>query len=451
MAAATKPILYVVHCIDTEGPLTETLEATFERVRKVFGVTVEPSQKNLELLQQKKLDVGGKEDAIARMLSPELLSYNNNWEMIGDMLDDAMSPAFRNRMLGDDGQGWAYSWHCLDHAGYSSNPRLKDTGYGSVFRFYRDKIAATKSTRDEINWHFHPLSFGRDPSQCATSYVNSFDALTQVLTRRIIDESWYPLVNRPGFHSERPDSHWFLEQWIPYDYANQFDESLNAQPDLKDGRLGDWRRASPSWRGYRPSHDDYQTPGDCRRWIFRCMNVGTRIRLLTEDHVREAFSEAKEKGSAILAFCDHDYRDLRPDVEYVRGLLAKVRSQFPGVEIRFAGAKEAARAHIATIEPVKTKPIRLTLAFEKGLLQVSIAEGQLFGPQPFLAIKTKKPLTRAGAATQYHHDNLDVQQPGKTYSYVFDDQTLVPEDIECIAVGAAGRDGSSDVQQLKLA
>ena len=37
------------------------------------------------------------------------------------------------------------------------------------------------------------------------------------------------------------------------------------------------------WRGYHPSHDDYQAEGACCRMIFRCLNVGTRQRPQTEN------------------------------------------------------------------------------------------------------------------------------------------------------------------------
>ena len=32
-------IVYLVHCVDTEGPLYESLEATFERIEKVTDLT----------------------------------------------------------------------------------------------------------------------------------------------------------------------------------------------------------------------------------------------------------------------------------------------------------------------------------------------------------------------------------------------------------------------------
>ncbi len=213
------PVLHVVHCVDTEGPLTETLEATFGRLKSAFGIDLPPDAGTLARLQRKEIDLQGREDAVARMLAPELLAYNTSWDAIREMLAEALSPQFRNGMTDADGNGWVYSWHCMDHMRYAENPRRKDVGYGHIFRFYRSILAETDSSRDEINWHFHPRSLTGHPLHAATSYVNSYDLLFEILCRRILEDEWFPVVNRPGFHAERPDSHAFLEQWIPFDYA----------------------------------------------------------------------------------------------------------------------------------------------------------------------------------------------------------------------------------------
>ena len=70
--------LYVVHCVDTEGPLTETLEATFRRVSLTFGLQLPVSRETLVKLQNRQLDLNGLEDAVARMVAPELLVYSTN-------------------------------------------------------------------------------------------------------------------------------------------------------------------------------------------------------------------------------------------------------------------------------------------------------------------------------------------------------------------------------------
>lgn len=433
-------ILHVVHCIDTEGPLTEDLDATFMRLYNIFGLKMKPSKDNLIAIQLGQFE-HPKRNEIMTVFSKSLLAYNNSWEDIDKMLDVCMSSEFRSKYSDDFGQGWAYSWHCMDHAGYTDNPRRKDLGFGNVFRFYKDKIRETNSERDEINWHFHPLSFDRNPLKAATSYCNSMDVLLDVLCRRVIDEYWFPTVNRPGFHSERPDSHLFLEQWIPYDFANQKYEIDDGQADLVNGRFGDWRRAPSTWSGYNPSHFDYQVKGNCRRKIFRCLNVGTRFNLLKQNHVVEAFEEARSKGGAILSFADHDYRDIIGDVEYVYKLVKSVSNQFPDVCIKFSGACEAARS-LEQMENKNHDPIKLKAKIINNRLEVCIEKGKLFGPQPFLAIKS-----RCG---QYFHDNLDVIDFSTKYSYTFDAQTIELSAIEKVAVASADLYGFYDVKVIEL-
>ena len=422
----TKKILYVVHCVDTEGPL-------------IFGIRLPATKENLELLQSQKLDLAGKEDMVAKCFAPPLLKYNSSWQAVEEMLNELLSTTYRKYYLDDFQNGWVYSWHCVDHVGSLDNPRYKDLGYGHIFRFYKSKLFELGCRQDELNWHFHPLALSRNPLQAATSYVNSYDVLVQILCRRILDENWFPVVNRPGFHSERPDSHSFLEQWIPFDYANQACVGIEDQPDMSGGRFGDWSRAPQTWRGYHPSHDDYQVPGSCRRVIFRCMNVGTRLRPLTEHHVREAFSEAQASGAAILSFADHDYRDIRPDVKAVQTMLQNVKTEFPDVFIKYAGAEEAAVALMG----VQDKPApQLTVSFFDNRLFVELAAGEIFGPQPFLAIKTKE--------GHYFHDNLDVLAPRKKWGYVFDNQTFEINNLAQVGVGTAGRYGKSCVIVVDL-
>lgn len=432
-------VLYIVHCVDTEGPLTETLEATFARLSAAFGVDLPASKESLFKIQNRLIDLNGKENAIARMLAPNLLSYNNSWNMIDAMLSDCLSTAFRRQLIDDFDNGWVYSWHCMDHMCYPKNPRHKDVGYGNVFRHYRNVLREKHSSDDEVNWHFHPASIINDPLQPATSFTNSYRMLNEIICRRILEDHWFPTVNRPGFHAERPDSHAFLEQWIPFDYANQAYEEDIDQPDLEGGRYGDWRRAPFTWGGYQPHHDDYQRPGCCRRTIFRCLNVGTRFRELKYDHVMQAFQESRSKGAAILAFTNHDYRDIRPDVAFVRKLLLQVRGLFPDVKIRFSGAEAAARGILA-MSDVQSPKLSIEIVGDR-LLVESIG-GPLFGPQPFLAL-----MTRDG---RVYHDNLDIQEPSLRWTYVLDAMTLKPAALARVGVGSAGRYGGYSVATLDL-
>jgi len=49
--------VYIVHCIDTEGPLYESIEVTFEMVNQAFGIKLEPTFSNLKKLQNKDINL----------------------------------------------------------------------------------------------------------------------------------------------------------------------------------------------------------------------------------------------------------------------------------------------------------------------------------------------------------------------------------------------------------
>ena len=49
------------------------------------------------------------------------------------------------------------------------------------------------------------------------------------------------------------------------------------------------------WNIYHPSHDDYQTPGNCRRWIGRALNVLNRIASINQREIDNAFIQAQKK------------------------------------------------------------------------------------------------------------------------------------------------------------
>ncbi len=435
--------VYIVHAIDTEGPLYESLEATFERLEKITGVRVEASRANLEKIRNEQLDLNGREEIAALVTSPQLLNYNDTWDKVDTMLYDMMSPEYRQRYADPQGGGWIYNWFLMDHIGYDTNPRRRDMGYHNVFDHYNFMVKETASP-DELHWHFHPMSTYKEANICATSYLRS-PHLLESLARRIIDRNFFPSCFRPGFHAERPDAHWFLEQWIPFDFANQSipdTGNLETQDDVAGGRLGDWRRAPNDWSPYNPSHDDWQTPGSCRRTIFRCLNIGTRLRLMDEYEVRRAFERASKGLPTILAFTNHDFRDMRNDVALVHQMVSKIATEFPEVSWHNTGAKEAARA---VLDLEKSTPIKLNVDLQKtgDDLHLTVETNvDSFGPQPFLAIKTLD--------KRYLTDNFDFQVPRRKWTYVFDTDTVGAQSIETIGVAVNGLDGSSDVVLLKL-
>ena len=79
------------------------------------------------------------------------------------------------------------------------------------------------------------------------------------------------------------------------------------------------------------------------------------------------------------------------------------------------------------------EPPVFALEVQENRVHVHLASGSLFGPHPFLALKTRD--------GRYFHDNFDVIEPGCHWTYVLDDQTLPANALERIGVGGAGRCG----------
>lgn len=429
--------VYIVHCIDTEGPLNESLEATFQRIKNLTGAELFPSKSNLEKIQNKELNLNGFEEIAAKVFSKRLMSYNRDWHDIDKMLDNITSEQFRSKYKDSNGNGWVYSWFLVDFADFKINPRNRDIGYNNIFSHYSSYYKLHGMNQDDFQWHAHPMSAYFEAHRCATSYINS-PHIIQSLAHRIIDCGEFPSSFRPGYHTERPDSHWLLEQYIPFDFGNQSIELTDddlKQCDLADGRFGDWRRAPSSWEYYHPSHDDYQLPGNCHRTIFRCLNIGTRVRLMTQAEVDKAFARAQSGIDTILAFCDHDFREMSYDIEDAYKLIQTSAVKYPDVKWINSKANNAA----CDVLGLSRKAIEIDAFFDQKSTNRLIIETNIesFGAQPFFAVKTK--------SGRYINDNLDIQIPNTKWTYTFDQDSIHIDDIDTIGIATNSRVGSGQL------
>ena len=343
--------IYFVHCIDTEGPLYETMDATFERVKQLFGIKIDATVSNLEKLQHGEIDLDGKEKEVAKVLDASLICTYKNFEEIEHMLTKLNSKEFRagEDMRDCNGQGWKCSWFCMDHVGFlGENPRMRIAGYHSIYDWYINRI--NYSCGDIIQWHYHPLPVNGNYNACGINYVSSGNVF-EILARKIIDRRFFPAVYRPGFHTERPDSHWLLEQWIPFDYANQamIEEGNTEQRDNKKGRLGNWIGAPTTWEPYHPDYEDYRKIGNCKRVIARCLNMNTRLRTISMADFQQAFCEAQKGKDQLVSFTDHDFRDICYDIELMRRMIKECAEMYSDVEFEFCNALEGMRKYFYRI------------------------------------------------------------------------------------------------------
>lgn len=443
--------VYITFCIDTEGPLYESLQAKFERLEHLFSLkNLKVSRENLELLKDGKIDLGGKEEDVQRVLNGHLANYNETWDQVEEMLNRFTSPDFRNKTLDSYGQGFIYNWFLLDHVGFTVNPRRRDLGFHNIFDFYRDYISLNLSChKDGFQWHFHPVSTYNEAHRCATSYFRTPE-IFEILSRKIIERNWFPSAFRAGFQAERPDCNFFLEQWIPFDISNMAMEDnteLEKSTDFRKGRSGNWRKAPADWSVYHPSHDDYQIEGNCRRWIGRALNVLNRIGSVDQNEVDKAFARAEDKGATLLGVAVHDFRDLCTDADHLLSLVKNSAKKYPNVKFKFSEVVEAFRSVTGQF-PSEEDNLKLSIKYnpessdDVANIDIACESGNVFGPQPWLAIETKSKL--------FIHDNLDFGDQEGLWHYAFHGDTLPIEDVSAIGVGASDKFGNTDVKVLRF-
>ena len=438
--------VYVVHHIDTEGPLYESLEALFERLNNVFEIQLEPSLKNLSLLKTKKISFGQERDKeIKQFLDPHLSNYIDNWYDLEQMINKISSSNFRNKFKDSNGKGWVFNWHVMDHVGFSDdNPRRRSYGYNSIYDFYEKLVQNQDPKIDSLHWHFHPISFSKSAHIPATSYDNSMKILHEIISRRLIDKNNFPVVNRAGFHTVRFDSNLFLEQWIPFDASNQaIKKQPKFQKDLINGRYGDWRGAPDDWSIYNPSFNDWRKSGNLKRSISRVLNLKSRHREISKQEIEIAFNRAKEGENVYLGVTNHDWRDMHPELLHFRSLLSKVSTKFKNIDFIHSESVDAFRGCLNfNKKMISQDKIDLSIELNNNIIQVDIINGEIFGPQPYLAIKTKE--------GKYLHDNFDFGIKEKQFLYTLDEYTIPIEQISKLTVASNDKYGNTCIKKLKL-
>jgi len=425
--------VYVVHCVDTEGPIYESIESTFDRLKLLFNVDLKPTKENLRKLQNIEINLKGKEEIVANCISPKRLSFIENWHQLDVVLNELFSESFRKRFADSYGNRYLFNWYCIDHVGFKTNPRRRTLGYHAILEHYLRWIRETEKNKDRIYWHYHGVPFNRAANCFGTNWSFSNEHI-QVLCRRVIDYGMFPCSYRPGGHIERPDMNLWLEQWIPFDYGNQamLLEDKDKQPDFSNGRFADWRRSPKEWGAYHPDYFDYQIHGNMKRYIFRCLNLESRLGSINQCEVDKAFEMADRGKKTVLAVTNHDNRDMRDEIEKFYGMLLKSTEKYPEVKFKYANAVDAARM---ALDLDHRERLEFELEWKELTLHIT-ASHDIWGPHPFLAIKTKE--------GKYYHDNLD-NQYGNRWSYTFDWMTIEKEALACVGIGSNDDYGNTTV------
>ena len=137
----------------------------------------------------------------------------------------------------------------------------------------------------------------------------------------------------------------------------------------------------------------------------------------------------------ILAFCDHDFRDMSYDVDEVYNFIQTTASKYPDVKWINSKASEAARI----VTKALRTPINIKAYWDEDCSNRLVIETNIdtFGSQPFFAVKLK--------GDKYIVENIDIQIPKRKWTYTFDDDSIHLEDIDKIGIASNSLHGTSDV------
>lgn len=434
--------LYIVHAVDAEGPMYESVKETIKRFNSLLKLPKKiKSTSDLKNALNGKLFSSKINKIISKNFNSHLLNYNKNLSDLNKMLSELKSKKFRNQLLDSAGNGYKITWHCVDHVNYKSNLRRKKIGYNQIFDIYSNYIKKNK-LQDDVQFHFHPMSVYKE------SHRNSYlmmrnDNLFQILCRRIIDRNWFPSSFRAGFHTERQDLHNFLEEYIPFDLSNinkSKTKHLNHKPHLK--AIGyDWRRATDKWEIYNPSRYDYQIKGKSKRYIGRVLSIMDRTVSIDRNEINAAFKRASKGNKTLLAVTNHDFRNIVPEINYFLNLIRDIHKKYKDVKIYYNTTTEGFKN---CLNLNRGKKLKLKIKkIKDNSFKIQTLSGSVFGTQPFLAMKLKNGM--------YVHDNLNFDLKSKsTWYYTLNNDTVRPKDLSHIGIGGCDKYGNTSVNVIKV-
>ena len=301
-----KPVVLVVHCVDTEGPIGG--------------------------------DVRRNPDG-----TPEFM---DSWIDIKDSLREITNNRFRVESCDSFGNPYMLNWFIMDFTGFKTNPKNRVQKYHDTY----DNIKSINTKIDSFHWHYHQPPASGAGDKWSESWKNS-DEHYNILGRRILDREDFPEAFRAGGTIEdNICSHW-LEDNLMIDYSNRVSHKSYKTKNIFDFN---WHGAPDDWGYYHPSKDTFLEKGDMRRYIARSVDLKSRFHLLEEWEVLQAFEKSKKENKpVILSYFSHDHRDMRAETNYAIDII-KRQSKKSNVPFMWCDAKKAIQI-CENIDPVVVK------------------------------------------------------------------------------------------------
>ena len=164
------------------------------------------------------------------------------------------------------------------------------------------------------------------------------------------------------------------------------------------------------------------------------------------DWKTEYLKAKKDNSPVLLGLASHDWRNIETEVDYSYNLIKKASKKYPDVSYEFCNVDDGFRK-VLWPGGIKEKKLKLKIKYNKATkndvpnVVIETKQGKVFGPQPFLAIKTK--------SRNFIYDNLDFISKNK-WGYAFYENTLMQDEIDEIVVAANDKYGNTSIERFKF-
>ena len=128
--------------------------------------------------------------------------------------------------------------------------------------------------------------------------------------------------------------------------------------------------------------------------------------------------------------------DMEKDFENVYKMLKSLHKSIK-LNLDFSDARDVFRN---ILKPPKKK-LRFRVKFKKNKIFIS-SNKDIFGPQPFLAIKTKN--------KKYFHENFFIKKPFREWIYTFDRHNVDTIDLDTFGFAANDNNGTTSLVKINF-
>lgn len=270
----------------------------------------------------------------------------NRWDQVDKHISNIFNDSYRNRFLDSEGNPLVLSWFFISWSGFKTNPVKRDIGWYTIYDHYHQKFGKEiEKFGDGIYWMYnHPPASGI-ANEWGLDWLNNSHYF-EILNRYIIERNYFPSVIEVV--TEKNDASNWIENWIPFDFSNRNVDELDLDASQEEGKkvsdVLDWRGAPTDWQHYNPSHEDYRLKGTMSRFIFRVLDIKTRIYQLNEKEIEKAFVRCMNGNDTVIAAYEHDFRDRSETImDYFIKPIVEMSKKFPKVKWSYTNALEGAQ------------------------------------------------------------------------------------------------------------